>query len=135
MSQVNDKFRSDFARFVAKAKGNADQVVRKVAIGLSTSVIMKSPVDTGRFRGNWFTGYSMPTEITNRTDISGGGSIAAATATALKLNMGDTFFLVNNLPYAQRLEYGYSQQAPAGMVRLTVTEFNDFVRNALQGLK
>lgn len=134
MSQVNDKFRSDFAKFVAKAKGNASQVVRKVCIGLSTSVIKKSPVDTGRFRGNWFAGYSMPTEITDRTDISGGGSIEAATATALKLNMGDTFYLVNNLPYAQRLEYGYSTQAPSGMVRISVTEFETFVHNAVQEL-
>lgn len=135
MSQVNDKFRSDFAKFVAKAKGNANQVVRKVCIGLSNSVIQKSPVDTGRFRGNWFTGYSMPTEVTDRTDISGGGSIAAATSTALKLNMGDTFYLVNNLPYAQRLEYGYSTQSPSGMVRVSVTEFNTFVHKALQELK
>lgn len=132
---VNDQFRSDFAKFVALAKGNANLVVRKVAIGLSTSVIQKSPVDTGRFRGNWFTGYSMPTEVTDRTDITGNGSIARATATALKLNMGDTFWLVNNLPYAQRLEYGYSQQAPAGMVRVSVVDFNAFVHKAVQELK
>jgi len=32
-------------------------------------------------------------------------------------------YLTNNLPYAQRLEEGYSQQAPAGMVALTIQEF------------
>lgn len=131
---TNDQFRRDFAKFIAEAKGNTQQVAQKVAIGLSTSVIMKSPVDTGRFRGNWFSGYSQPDNVSDRVDVSGGATIADATATALRMNIGDTFFLVNNLPYAQRLEYGYSKQAPSGMVRLTITEFQDFVHSAVRGI-
>jgi hypothetical protein len=40
-------------------------------------------------------------------------------------------FLTNNLPYALRLEYGWSKnQAPAGMVGLAVAEFQSIVRDA-----
>lgn len=34
------------------------------------------------------------------------------------------FTLTNNLPYAERLEYGWSNQAPQGMVRVNVARFN-----------
>jgi len=37
--------------------------------------------------------------------------------------LGDIVYLANNLPYAQRLEDGWSQQAPEGMVKLTVQRF------------
>lgn len=39
------------------------------------------------------------------------------TAGVQPLKLGDTAYLVNNLPYAVPLEYGHSSQAPAGMVR------------------
>jgi hypothetical protein len=35
------------------------------------------------------------------------------------------------MPYALRLEYGWSKQAPAGMVRVTVAEFQAVVNAAV----
>ena len=43
---------------------------------------------------------------------------------------GHVFYLVNNLPYIRRLEQGWSQQAPAGMVAVTVSEFQQTVARA-----
>ena len=40
---------------------------------------------------------------------------------------GDVIYLTNNLPYAVPLEEGYSKQAPAGMVALTVQDFQSVV--------
>ena len=37
----------------AKAGADIDGLVRKVTIDLFTRVIVRSPVDTGRFKGNW----------------------------------------------------------------------------------
>ena len=45
--------------------------------------------------------------------------------------MGGVFFVGNNLPYAYRLETGYSKQAPSGLVGLTVLRFNTFIQNAV----
>ena len=43
--------------------------------------------------------------------------------------------MMNNLPYGPRLEYeGWSSQAPAGMVQVSVTEAQTFVNNAVSGL-
>lgn len=124
-------FELDIARFVAKAKGNIDLVVRKVALDLFKRVIMKSPVDTGRFRGNWQVAIeSIPAGTLALDDKGGTATIARVTAETLGLKAGQIIYLVNNLPYAIGLEYGHSKQAPSGMVRLSVLEYGAVVTKA-----
>lgn len=121
-------FELDIARFVAKAKGNVDLVVRKVALDMFSRVIQKSPVDTGRFKGNWQVAIrAIPSGILEIDDKSGTATMSNVAAKVLALKAGDTIYLVNNLPYARGLEYGHSKQAPSGMVRLTVQEFGAVV--------
>jgi hypothetical protein len=40
---------------------------------------------------------------------------------------GRVFYLANNVPYAQRIEDGWSRQAPTGLVALTAMEFQNIV--------
>lgn len=129
-------FELQIARFVEKAKGNVDLVVRKVALDLFKRVIMKSPVDTGRFKGNWQVQIgSIPAGTLEIDDKAGTATIAKVTAETLNLRAGQIIYLVNNLPYARRLEYGHSKQAPGGMVRVTVAEFNAAVNRAANEVK
>lgn len=124
-------FAAQIAEFVAKAKGNADLVVRKIALDMFARVIMKSPVDTGRFKGNWQCAIgSVPAGTVALDDKGGTATIAKVTAAALGVKAGDVIYLVNNLEYARALEYGHSKQAPAGMVRLTISEFQGIVTKA-----
>jgi hypothetical protein len=126
-----DNFTLDIQRFVAKAKGNIDLVVRKVSLDLFRRVIMKSPVDTGRFRGNWQVSIgSIPAGTLAVNDKTGTATMAKVTAETLGLRAGQVIYLVNNLPYSRRLEYGYSKQAPAGMVRLSAAEYGAVVSKA-----
>lgn len=128
-------FELDIARFVEKAKGNVDLVVRKVALDLFKRVIMKSPVDTGRFRGNWQVAIgSIPAGTLQIDDKAGTATIAKVTAATMRLQAGQVITLVNNLVYARALEYGHSKQAPNGMVRLTVTEYGAIVNRAAADL-
>lgn len=133
-------FELDIARFVAKAKGNVDLVIRKVALDLFKRVIWKSPVDTGRFKGNWQVAIgAIPAGTLELKDTTEKGTMSVATlsrvqADMLDLKAGEIIYLVNNLSYARRLEYGYSKQAPAGMVRTTLSEFPQVVRTAATGL-
>jgi hypothetical protein len=124
-------FTLDVQRFVDKAKGNVDLVVRKVSLDMFKRVIMKSPVDTGRFKGNWQVAIgSIPAGTLEVDDKTGAATITKVTATALPLKAGDVITLVNNLPYGRRLEYGWSKQAPSGMVRLSVAEYGAVVSKA-----
>lgn len=100
------------------------QVVRKITMDVFNNVIQMSPVDTGRFRGNWqvATGEA-PTGTVEMTDPSGATVMAQVAGEVGQMEPGDVVYLVNNLPYARPLEEGHSQQAPGGMVALTVQRF------------
>ena len=117
------------AQWATKTERKMDLAVRKIALELFSRVILKSPVDTGRFRANWQVAIgSVPDGTLEIEDKSGTATISKADASVAGLKAGDVIYLVNNLPYALRLEDGYSGQAPAGMVGLTVQQFQQIVR-------
>lgn len=111
-------------RFVTKTDGKVEDAARKIVIDAFTEVILRSPVDTGRFRGNWQVAIgAVPDGALDLADPGGAATVSAVTAAAMGLKAGDVIYLANNLPYAMRLEYGHSSQAPGGMVRLTAARF------------
>ncbi len=129
-------FALDVSRFVEKAKKNPEKVMRQVSIKLFSAIIKASPVDTGRFRMNWMASGSTPADgTTDATDKS--GNAATGKVMSFVQNAADwhTFTLTNNLPYAQRLEYGWSQQAPQGMVRTNVSRFQQLLNEEASKVK
>lgn len=187
-------FSIDIREFVEKTKGDLEEVVKKTAIDLLTSVVDRSPVGNpelwainataaqfndeverlnaemrndpenlskngrmkpgrlirdgmdlvagkdyvgGRFRGNWQVSFD--TAITgsiDRIDPKGAATKAAGVSLIQTFTIGvGTIWIMNNLPYGPRLEYeGWSNQAPEGMVRVTVTEFQLYVNKAVSEL-
>lgn len=119
-------FTLDVSNFVDKASKTADAEVRKICLDLVTGIVLKTPVDTGRARANWFTSIGSPSvSVTASTDPSGSSSISSALG-AISKATGNVLWITNNLPYIYRLEFeGWSKQAPAGMVRVTI---NDIAR-------
>jgi len=87
----------------------------------------------GRFRGNWqFSIDSPATEELDRIDPSGSETITSLISQVQALTIGQTAYIVNNLAYAVPLEYGHSTQAPAGMVRVTLANFQRIVDEAIR---
>jgi hypothetical protein len=118
----------DVKRFADKVRKRHEVVLRKIALDMFRRIILRSPVDTGRFRGNWQVAIgSVPDGVLEVNDKSGRATISATSAAIAEVKAGDTIYFVNNLPYARRLEYGWSDQAPNGMVRVTIEEFRDVV--------
>lgn len=118
-------FALDLSKAIEKAKDQAELVVRKTAFNLFKLVIDKSPVDTGRFRGNWNPSIGSPDlSISDVTDKTGASTESRVSAVIAQYKLSDqSIYLTNNLPYAMRLEEGWSQkQAPNGMVRLSILE-------------
>lgn len=113
-------FASQVRRFAVATDKAADEVVRGVTLSLFTAVIKDTPVDTGRARGEWQTTVQAPASGQNgRFDQGGSGPIAEVVSKTPAGAGGETF-MTNNLPYIERLENGYSKQAPAGMVRKNI---------------
>lgn len=112
---------SDFTLVV---EGDIAQQRTRIALDALTGVILKSPVDTGRFRGAWTVSYNLISSVENPPSKSPQGAITNASA---QLAAGaqlpyETVHIVNNVPYAGRLEDGSSQQAPNGVLAVTFNE-------------
>jgi hypothetical protein len=85
----------------------------------------------GRFRGNWQFSIGAPAEgELDQVDPAGGVTLAKLRLQVEQLSIGQTAYIVNNLPYAVPLEYGHSKQAPGGMVRITLARFQQIVDEA-----
>jgi len=143
-------FASDLRRIAESTNRKADAVVRKIVIDIGTALVMKSPVGDadywispappgyvgGRFRANWQLGISSyDATTTENIDKSGGPTIGRITTKIPSQAAGEVYYITNSLPYAQRLEDGWSKrQAPKGMVKLTVLEFQPIVAAAARAL-
>jgi hypothetical protein len=130
-------FADDIAGFAAKTERKMDLAVRKIGLELFSRVILRSPVGNpdlwkkpragyvgGRFRANWQVAIgSIPNGTLDLNDASGTATISKASATLAGVSAGEVIYLINNLDYGPALEDGHSGQAPAGMVGLSVQEF------------
>lgn len=92
----------------------------------------------GRFKNNWYVGLdSQPTETNDTPDASGQGSNTRGLAVLEVFRVGQvsTIYFTNNLPYAQALENGHSNQAPGGMVGLTALDAAQYFREAMNEVR
>lgn len=148
---MSGSFALDLKAFADKTTAKARAVVSKVIIDVGTAVVMKSPVGDpsywqspappgyvgGRFRGNWQYGLgSIDHTITEKVDPNGQATIAAIVGKVSDANANNVHYITNSLPYAIPIEDGHSQrQAPQGVVRLTVLEFQPIVDAAAKAVQ
>lgn len=129
-------FARDVQTFAQKAEKALDKTVRAVTFSLFREVIQRTPVDTGRLKGNWQTSTGSPVTTTlTRTDPTGATTIAAIWSGMGGL--GSVSYMSNALPYAARIEYdGHSSvKAPAGMVRVSMARIHSIVQKAARDNK
>jgi len=92
------------------------QRVRVIALAMLNEIVLRSPVDTGRFRGNNIVSVGAPVYTSSENvDPTGSETIQQGLRVTTGLEPYTQVFIQNNLPYAVPLEDGHSQQAPAGI--------------------
>lgn len=92
------------------------QRVRVIALAMLNEIVLRSPVDTGRFRGNNIVSVGAPVYTSSvNVDPTGSETIQQGVRVMTGLEPYTQVFIQNNLPYAVPLEDGHSQQAPAGI--------------------
>jgi hypothetical protein len=148
-------FALDLQKYVETYKGRADLAVGQIVANVAAEIDRLSPVGDatywkspppkgyvgGRFRANWQLGIgSVDGTTTTATDRSakggdGGTTTAGIIAQIPKDAAGKVYYLSNSLPYAQRLEHGWSRQAPAGVVGLTAVKFQQIVDRSVERAK
>lgn len=128
-------FSADLTKFLRHTDGNIDKATRMAVVLVAQGTVMGSPVDTGRFRSNWQFGMVVPQGTLDSVDSSGAATIARMAGQVTSLKAGGEVWVVNNLPYGGKLEYGYSQQAPYGMVRVTLANLPAALEQYIRGLQ
>ena len=130
LARVNAEVASSIADFnklltesVDIAKDLFVEFQAKIVLELFTRIVLKTPVDTGRARGNWQLSLRSPAEaVLSDTQASANQIIEAGIAKLNTLGFGDTVWISNNLQYITFLEDGSSTQAPTGMVKVSLAE-------------
>ena len=126
-------FASDLRRFANLTSQKMETVVKASLVRIGTSIVVKSPVDTGRFKSNWLASYgTADTTVSMSVDPSGQASINRLKISVQGLTFREHFYFTNSLPYAKGLEYGDSMQAPSGMVRISVAAWENILADEIR---
>jgi len=131
----NRKFARQIKAFGKLSAKEANKETRRLALAGLKGVITKSPVDEGTFKGNWNVGIN---NSDNSIDDDRDDSTPLGSFDASLFNDGSTIIgtfkngqniaISNNMPYGNRLEYGYSPQSK-GMIRRTFEELKNYLKS------
>ena len=136
------EYNNEVARYNAELRSDPNNLTKAGRLKKGLKVNDSMPLASGstyvggRFRGNWQVSFDAPaTGETGQIDAQGGKTkqLGAAVIQSFTTDVG-SIYLMNNVPYAQRLEEGWSSQAPAGMVKVTLVEFQAMINKAVQAL-
>lgn len=125
--QFNKEIR-DFSRSIPQ---KALVLQKQIVLEALRRLIEKTPVDTGRARGNWQVTIGRPAGGSlDQTDADGQETITAGLAVLAGLKDEQIVWTSNNVDYIEDLEHGHSRQAPHGMLAVTVQELRALFREA-----
>lgn len=130
-----DEFNALLHELAVGINADLSQVVRSTVLRLFAKIIQRSPVDTGAYRGSHQIANHDPgpdegvikSPYKAGTDKAGAkkwaDDVAKSGAKAWTWQPGwGSIWIFNNVPYAERLENGWSQQAAAGVYNVALAE-------------
>lgn len=135
MIELNmEAFEKAIDDFATKTEEAINKTLQEVVIEIGSSVVMLSPVLTGRFRGNWQLTFGTPSNHSlNTFDPVGSRTIQEIMQKAKYFTAGQVAYIVNNLTYGPLIETGnHSRKAPNGVVRVTAARFAEIVEEAVR---
>lgn len=103
----------------ARVGGQVKKEVEKITQQLVNDIIENSPVFTGNFRASWLVTEGRPVYFAETK----GSVVKPLSPPVIKVQARSdfpAFYITNGQPYAKRLEDGWSNQAPHGMVKIAV---------------
>jgi hypothetical protein len=117
-------------KLASHAERNVKEIIRKSCIDLFSRIIEYTPKETGRARTNWSIDTQFHKGTTERTDYE---TRKAEQIAQFSFAIVDQQIIIyNNLEYIEALENGHSQQAPTGMVSLSLAEFQAHFDNEIR---
>jgi len=114
-------------KFAALIGAEVGKVRDKVGVEIYRGLIMDSPVDQGRFRASWNMHY-----VTPDTEVKPEGEHGMPSVPVISSPFPfEALFITNSLPYAVRLNEGWSKQAPKNFVENNVQKAQQSILSML----
>lgn len=111
-----------------------NQIKRLAGIALFDTVVLATPVDEGRLRGNWQC--SLMTPKGGELDLRPPAEVSQEIKDTINpSDLLDSLWLSNNLSYAEAIENGHSAQAPSGMAKSSAANWENIVRAAARSVR
>ncbi len=111
-----------FADLEKQIKDTSAKFIKQTILDTHNTILVKSPVDSGIYRASNFIGV----------DADSDEVATSSTARSYEgLDVDDRprkYIFYNNVPYAERLENGHSQQAPDGIYYPSALAMREFIR-------
>ncbi len=107
--------------FVKSTEVLEHKIVREITEEIIEMPIMLSPISSGNFVSNWLLGIdkNIPWGVTGEKNPNKEARVSKLIGQIPNDAANHNYNLVNNTSYSQKLEDGYSNQAPVGMIGLT----------------
>lgn len=128
-------FSVDISKFAEKVEKRADTFVQGLILRIDSGVVNMTPVDTGRARGNWNVGINNVDLTEHDPETNAQSVIERAKEIIKRIKAGDVIYTSNNVEYIEELENGSSDQAPNGMVAVTLRRFPGLVVESVNQAK
>jgi hypothetical protein len=142
LAKSADEFNLQLEALAVAVHGDLGQIVRATVLKLFNKIVMNSPVDTGTYRASHGIRNGDPGGKEGIHEYPAGtknGSAAPATTGARSWYWEPGFgpiYIFNNLPYAERIELGWStQKAPDGVYAKSMAEFDQIWNQELSKYK
>lgn len=105
--------------FGFKVLEDADDFSKKVAGEMLQQVVTRSPVDSGAFRGNHRVGVGSVDTTADKSQTENNALQKGLATIQSGGGLGKIVHISNSLPYATKIEFGHSMQAPNGVYALS----------------
>lgn len=132
MKAADKNFSSALNQFFRKvAEEKRVEVVKDVALEFYVRLTENSPVASGCYRANWGVAidgpYTDADKALTKDDWQTREGEALETIDSFS-EKSQSINISNNLPYANRIEYGWSKQAPHGVARKSRAEILAYIK-------
>lgn len=123
-------FEDALRKYEKKLLSELSKQYRAGVIEIFNAIILASPVDTGRFRGNWIASADAPVyAVTNNTTGYNVSSYLPGN------DLNTIFYMTNNLPYAVALAEGHSKQRSSGWIDSIILDGQYKLQERLKEIK
>ena len=130
-----DSFIRGFRQYETDLKDEMTTIVVEASRVWYTNLVKRTPKDTGFAKMNWhFTVNSKPpTESIAAPEVRVNHA-TPVTPRFSEVKYGDVVYIYNNVSYIEDLEYGKSNQAPNGMLAVSLEETRAQLNNAIRAI-